>query len=244
MSAEFLHPLLPVRPGPFILPPLLRQVARTIAAAVLIAWCSGCATGPPLSATNTKSLGPVACSLDPDGPHQPKYESVSAEMLGSVGGLLPGFIPGLIGASLTSGVTGFIEARGQAELARMSRSLGDFECPQIIKFVETKLKSAGYDTQPNAPTTFTVKLYTYGLIEGRDQLSYAKVTGRAVLTDSAHHELWRGEAAGYSPNGHTMDEYMSQSELYRKELRQAAVNFAGALYNTRDKTTLPAHEKR
>ena len=205
---------------------------------------SGCATGPPLSATNAKSLGPVACSLDPDGRHQPKYESVTAEMVGSLGGVVPGFIPGLVGAGLTSAVEGFFVARGQAELARMSRSLGEFECPQIIKTVETRLKLAGYDTRPNAPTAFMVKLYTYGLIQGRQELAYGKVTGRAVLTDSAHKELWRGEAAGYSAEGHTMDEYMNNPELYRGALRQAAINFAWALYNTRDKTTLPAHEKR
>ena len=215
-----------------------------IAAVSFLSWCSGCATGPPLSATNAKSLGPVACSLDPGGRHQPKYESVSAEVLGSLGGLVPGFIPVLIGAGLTSGVEGFFVARGQAELNGMSRSLGEFECPQIIKIVETRLKGAGYETRPNAPTAFTVKLYTYGLIQGRQELAYGKVSGRAVLTDSAHKELWRGEAAGYSAKGHTMDEYMNNPELYREALRQAAVNFAWALYNTPDKTTLPAREKR
>ena len=215
-----------------------------IAAVGFISLCSGCATGPPLSATNAKSLGPVACSLDPGGRHHPKYESVSAEMLASVGGLVPGFIPGLIAAGLTSGVSGFFVARGQAELGKISQSLGEFECPQIIKAVETRLKSEGYDTQPNAPAAFTVKLYAYGIIEGREELAYAKVTGRAVLTDRAHQELWRGEAAGYSPKGRTMDEYLNNPELYRADLRQAAVNFAWALYNTRDKTTLPEHEKR
>lgn len=214
-----------------------------LAAIGFIALCSGCATGPPLSATNAKSLGPVACSLDPGGRHQPKYESVSAEMLGSVGGLVPGFIPSLIGSSLTSGVSSFFVAREQAKLGRMSQSLGGFECPQIVKEVETRLRSSGFDMQPNAPTAFTVKLYTYGIIQGREELAYAKVTGRAVLTDSAHKELWRGEAAGYSPKGHTVDEYMNDPELYRRDLRQAAVNFAWALYNTRDKTTLPQDEK-
>jgi hypothetical protein len=215
-----------------------------IAAVGFLSLCSGCATGPPLSDTNAKSMGPIACSLDPGGRHQPKYESVSAEMLGSLGGVVPGFIPGLIGAGVSSAVEGFFEARGQAELDRMSQSLGEFECPQIIKTVETRLKSAGYDTQPNAPTAFTVKLYTYGIIQGRQELAYGKVTGRGVLTDRAHKELWRGEAAGYTAKGHTMDEYMNNPELYREDLRQAAVNFAWALYNTRDKTALPAHEKR
>ena len=215
-----------------------------IAAVGFLSWCSGCATGPPLSATNAKSMGPVACSLDPGGRHQPKYESVTAEMVGSLGGLVPGLIPALIGVSLSSAVEGFFVARGQAELNGMSRSLGEFECPQIIKIVETRLKGAGYETRPNAPTAFTVKLYTYGLIQGRQELAYGKVAGRAVLTDSAHQELWRGEAAGYSAKGYTMDEYMNNPELYREALRVAAVNFVRTLYDTRDKTTLPAREKR
>jgi hypothetical protein len=223
----------------------MKKLAQMMMAAVcFVAWCSGCATGPPFSATNVKSLGPVACSLDPGGRHQPKYENVAAEALGSLGGLVPGFVPGLIGSSLSSGVESFFVARGQAELNRMSQSLGAFECPQIIKIVETRLKEAGYETRPNAPATFTVKLYTYGLIQGRQELTYGKVTGLAVLTDSAHQELWRGEAVGYSAKAYTMDEYLNNPEFYREVLRKAAVNFAWALYRTRDKTTLPAREKR
>jgi hypothetical protein len=212
-----------------------------IAAIALISLGSGCATGPALSATNAKSLGPVACSLDPDGRHQPKYESVTAKALGALGGFVPGLVPGLIAAGVTSAMSGFSLGAGQAELDTMSQSLGAFEGPKIIKTVETRLKFAGYNTQPSAPTAFTVKLYTYGLIQGRKELVYGKVTGRAVLTDSAHQELWRGEAAGFSSTGHTMDEYMNNPELYREALRQAANSFAWALYNTRNKTTLPEH---
>ncbi len=216
-----------------------------IAAVGFLSLCSGCATGPPLSDTNAKSMGPVACSLDPGGRHQPKYESVTAEMLGSfqARARIHPWADWCWWVS-ASGAEGFFTARGQAELDRISQSLGEFECPQIIKTVETRLKSAGYDMQPNAPTAFTVKLYTYGIIQGRQELAYGKVTGRAVLTDGAHKELWRGEAAGYTAKGHTMDEYMNNPELYREDLRQAAVNFAWALYNTRDKTTLPLREKR
>ena len=212
-----------------------------IAAVAFISLCSGCATGPPFSATNAKSLGPIACSLDPSGRHQPKYESVTAEMLGAVGGVVPGLIPGLMAVGVTSAVKGFSLGAGQAQLDKVSQSLGEFECPQIIKTVETRLKFAGYNTQPSAPAAFTVKLYTYGLIKGRQELVYGKVTGRAVLTDSAHKELWRGEAAGFSPKGHTMEEYMNNPELYREALRKAADNFAWALYNTRNKTALSEH---
>jgi hypothetical protein len=212
-----------------------------IAAVAFISWCSGCATGPPLSATDAKSLGPIACTLDPEGRNQPKYESATADMLGSLGGVVPGFIPGLIASGVTSVMKGFSLGSGQAELDHVSQSLGGFECPQIIKTVETRLKFAGYHTQPSAPAAFTVKLYTYGLIKGRQELVYGKVTGRAILTDSAHNELWRGEAFGFSPQGHTMEEYMNDRELYREALRKAANNFAWALYDTRNKTTLREH---
>jgi hypothetical protein len=113
------------------------------------------------------------------------------------------------------------------------------ECPLISKTVEARLKRTGYDMQPGAPAVFTIKLYSYGVIKGRKELAVGKVAGRVILTDSAHRELWRGEVAGYSAEGHTMEEYLGNPELYRKVLQTAADNFARTLPITRNKATLP-----